>query len=308
MTDSDEATGASGELRLPDRDRQAFYFEGVENPTGTIFPDVLIDHVMAHLTGAEFKVLTYIVRRTFGFKKDADNISLDQIGNGITRRDGSVLDQGTGLSRKTAIAALKGLEAKGVIAVRKRRSKEKGNLPTSYGLRFKGQASSTALVKKGNPGGGEAAPPPVEPSRQPGATTAPAPARLRDQQLTEQQPTVRQQTEEQGYQLSTWPSGDGGAWSVTGQAAPEDEQIWALVLQEVRQQIARANYDTLLRDSRVLGREGGALIIGVPNAFTRDWLNTRFVSLLRKTVSAIAGRRLDVRCVVNDEWRVTSDE
>jgi len=71
---------------------EAFFFEGVESPNGTIFPDVLIDRVMPHLSGAEFKVLAYVVRRTFGFKKESDSISLDQICNGITRRDGSVLD------------------------------------------------------------------------------------------------------------------------------------------------------------------------------------------------------------------------
>jgi hypothetical protein len=121
-----------------------FVFEGIDSPNGTIFPDILLDRVMAHLSGAEFKVLAYIVRRTFGFKKDADTISLDQICHGIARRDGSVLDEGTGLTRKTAIVALKGLEDKGVITVHRRCSPTRGSLPSSFALRFRATAPAAA--------------------------------------------------------------------------------------------------------------------------------------------------------------------
>lgn len=114
-----------------------FHFEGLSNLDGTIFPDALLDRVMANLTGAEFKVLAYIVRRTFGFKKESDTISLDQICNGVRRRDGCALDEGTGLSKKTAIVALKGLEDKGVIVAQRRMSRDKGNLPTAFAVRLK---------------------------------------------------------------------------------------------------------------------------------------------------------------------------
>ncbi len=112
-----------------------YRFAGLQSLDGTVFPDDLLDRVMANLTGAEFKVLAYIVRRTFGFKKVSDTISLEQICSGIRRSDGSPLDEGTGLSKKTAITALKGLEEKGVIVARRRMSREKGNLPTAFAVR-----------------------------------------------------------------------------------------------------------------------------------------------------------------------------
>jgi hypothetical protein len=121
----------------PDDCRAGEYrFDGLETLDGTMFPDALLDHVMAHLTGAEFKVLAYIVRRTLGFNKQADTISLDQICKGVKRVDGGLLDAGTGLSKKTAIAALKGLEDKGVI-VADRRSTAKGSLPAAFSIRLK---------------------------------------------------------------------------------------------------------------------------------------------------------------------------
>ena len=112
-----------------------YWFEGLEDLSGVVFPDVLLDRVMAHLTGAEFKVLAYIVRRTIPFKHGSDTISLEQICGGVKDREGAVIDAGTGLSKKTAIAALKGLQDKGVIIARKRGGKD--NLPTALSLRFK---------------------------------------------------------------------------------------------------------------------------------------------------------------------------
>ena len=58
---------------------------------------------MAFLSGAEVKVMLYIFRRTLGFKRYADNISLNQLLNGIVRRDGTRLDHGTGLSKSTLL-------------------------------------------------------------------------------------------------------------------------------------------------------------------------------------------------------------
>ena len=89
-------------------------FEGFISPRYTQVPDEMFDELMAHLSGAELKVLLYIIRRTFGFKKDSDNISLKQICHGIITRDGEVLDHGTGLSLSTVQIALKGLIEKTV--------------------------------------------------------------------------------------------------------------------------------------------------------------------------------------------------
>jgi len=125
-------------VREDDTTEAGYYFEGLDGTGGTVFPDALLDQVMAHLTGAEFKVLAYIVRRTLGFKRDSDTISLEQICGGVTRHDAAPIDAGTGLSKKTAIAALKGLEDKGVIIARK--STGRDSLPTVLSLRHKGDA------------------------------------------------------------------------------------------------------------------------------------------------------------------------
>ena len=113
-----------------------YRFRGFRAPNFTPVPDELFDEIAPKLTEAELRVLLYIIRRTFGFKKDTDDISLSQLVEGITAKDGRVLDAGTGVSRSTAVRAVKGLIIKQIITATRRSSPEKGNEPTTYALRF----------------------------------------------------------------------------------------------------------------------------------------------------------------------------
>src|SRR5579862_1397518 len=92
-----------------------YLFEGFSTNFGTAIPDIAFDEIMPLLSASEWKVLCYIMRRTFGFKKEADSISLSQICSGITKHNGQILDRGTGLSKQTVIASLKVLQEKGIV-------------------------------------------------------------------------------------------------------------------------------------------------------------------------------------------------
>ncbi len=85
---------------------EGWTFGGVDTINGTQIPDAYFDEVMAPLGASAFMVLMYIARRTFGFKRYSDQISLDQICHGIVTRDGRRLDHGTGLAKSTVVLAL----------------------------------------------------------------------------------------------------------------------------------------------------------------------------------------------------------
>ncbi len=87
---------------------------------------------------AELRVLLYIFRRTFGFKKRFDSISLSQMEKGITKKNGARLDYGTGMSRKGVMKGCVGLLEKGIITVEKKLSRDGDNETNIYKLRFKG--------------------------------------------------------------------------------------------------------------------------------------------------------------------------
>jgi phage replication O-like protein O len=107
-------------------------FRGFRRPTTTPIPDEVFDDLLADLTGSELKVLLYICRRTFGFKKDSDSFSLSQMINGIVAKDGKVLDRGTGLSRDSVARGVKSLVAKNIILRIRGRSIRRADEPTTY--------------------------------------------------------------------------------------------------------------------------------------------------------------------------------
>src|SRR4051794_29911618 len=112
-------------------------FEGFESPRGTNTPDIVFDVLAPNLKEAELRVLLYIIRRTYGFKKDSDNISISQMVNGITKSDGEVLDYGTGMGKAAVVRGASGLVEKGVVVAQRNQSSERGYEATTYTLRFK---------------------------------------------------------------------------------------------------------------------------------------------------------------------------
>jgi len=137
-------------------DDREFFYEGFTTPNGTFVPDDVFDVLAPRLSEAELRVLLYIVRRTFGFGKHADAISLKQLTEGITARDGRVLDHGTGMSRKGVIGGIKGLLGKGIINVNRRLDERGENQVNVYTLRFR-----EGVVSGGNYGRYPTTPPPV---------------------------------------------------------------------------------------------------------------------------------------------------
>jgi replication protein O len=138
-----------------------FHFAGFATPVYTQVPDAVFDELLPVLSGAELKVLLYVIRRTFGFKKASDDISISQIMHGITTREGEVLDRGTGLSKDAVTRATKRLVEMGVLVARRNRSRERGNEPTTYALHIRdgvsdprtppGPKIGQGLVRKSDP-------------------------------------------------------------------------------------------------------------------------------------------------------------
>ena len=119
---------------MPADTKSSLNFSGYFAPNYTPVPDQLFDEHLHLLSGAELKVLLYICRRTFGFKRGSDNISLNQMLSGIVKKDGTRLDNGTGLSKSTLLKAIKSLVDMNLIVSEQRSSESNGNEPTNYRL------------------------------------------------------------------------------------------------------------------------------------------------------------------------------
>jgi hypothetical protein len=145
--------------RVMDTRDESFYYEGFIKDIGTVVPDDVFDVLAPRLKESELRVLLYIVRHTFGWRKYSDAISLSQLTNGIRKRDGRIRDLGTGMSRKAVIAGVKGLVEKGIITVRKGRNERGDRMVNVYDIRFR-QGADTQ-VTEGNHRSDRTTPPPV---------------------------------------------------------------------------------------------------------------------------------------------------
>ncbi len=86
-----------------------------DDHTGVVMPTAILCNLDL-LSAQAYRLFSYILQRTWGFRKRSDEISYPQLMRGIQRRDGSRLDGGAGIgSRGTVAAALKELEAHGLI-------------------------------------------------------------------------------------------------------------------------------------------------------------------------------------------------
>jgi len=109
------------------------------------FPTIVNGYVHI-LNGAEFKILFYILRHTYGFQKTEDAISYKQFKEGIQKKDDTWLDRGTGLSTQAIKQAISGLLNKGFIEAEKRRYKGRQGI-TVYRPRFQKVESDENPIK-----------------------------------------------------------------------------------------------------------------------------------------------------------------
>jgi chromosomal replication initiator protein len=82
------------------------------------------------------------------------------------------------------------------------------------------------------------------------------------------------------------------------------EQAWQAALGQLQMEMPKASYDTWVRDSELIAYEDGQFVIGVSNAYARDWLDGRLSSTVTRLLTGIMNRTVNVRFIV---WQGESD-
>ncbi|MCX7683406.1 MAG: chromosomal replication initiator protein DnaA [Anaerolineae bacterium] len=76
------------------------------------------------------------------------------------------------------------------------------------------------------------------------------------------------------------------------------EQIWPAVLGELQLQMTQGTFDTWLRDTRLLKCEDDTYVIGVRNGYAKDWLESKLLGVIKRTLVRMVGRTVEVKFVV----------
>jgi hypothetical protein len=265
-------------------------FPGLYPPLYTQTPDVFFDWVAPFLPEIELRVLLYLIRRTLGFKKQGDQITIEQIAGGIITREGVRLDWGAQLGERSVQRALAGLEAKSLIERHKQLDPERGWRPSYIRLRLCDQSGHDWQIR-----GRQAAQPPVgtdtrevsvqSPATRPARHQGGVPART----SLPQEPPVRPDT----YNRQSFQSTDQQETvpppphQETGhEAGIERPPLWDAIKQELATILAPAVYKSRVAGTFQLPAGGPAIVVRCPDGATSRWLERQ----LGRSIADIAAR------------------
>ena len=77
------------------------------------------------------------------------------------------------------------------------------------------------------------------------------------------------------------------------------KQVWRAALGELQISLSPANFETWLRDTSLVDVEDHLFRIAVPNGFAKDWLETRYRSLISQTLARIVGYSVQVEFFIS---------
>jgi chromosomal replication initiator protein len=75
-----------------------------------------------------------------------------------------------------------------------------------------------------------------------------------------------------------------------GSETMQTDQIWQAVLGQLQMEMGKPTFDTWISQSRLLAHEDGEYMIGVPNAYIKDWLDNRLKGTVKRVLSSVVGR------------------
>lgn len=78
-------------------------------------------------------------------------------------------------------------------------------------------------------------------------------------------------------------------------------EAWQAALGELELQLAKSTFDAWLKGTTVIAYEDGVFTIGARTPYSRDWLENRLKGPIKRTLTRIAGRQVDVHFVVDSK-------
>lgn len=74
-----------------------------------------------------------------------------------------------------------------------------------------------------------------------------------------------------------------------------NEQLWHAALGELELIISKPNFTTWFKHTHVVSADDGRVVIGVPNAFTQSWLQTKYNDFIVRALEAALQKKPDVQ-------------
>src|SRR4030043_2210975 len=83
------------------------------------------------------------------------------------------------------------------------------------------------------------------------------------------------------------------------------EQAWQAALGQLQMDMPKASFDTWVKNAEIVSYEDNVFIIGVPNTYARDWLESRLTSKIKRLLCGIMNRTVSLRFIV---WQAGAEQ
>jgi chromosomal replication initiator protein len=82
--------------------------------------------------------------------------------------------------------------------------------------------------------------------------------------------------------------------------------LWQRAADRIRVELGQVGYETWIGPLNFVAHQGSTVTIEAPNRFFRDWVNERYLSLMRAALSAEAGEEMEVRLTLGENTAVAT--
>jgi chromosomal replication initiator protein len=86
------------------------------------------------------------------------------------------------------------------------------------------------------------------------------------------------------------------------------KQVWRAALGELQVSLSPANFETWLKDTALVSVDDSRFRVAVPNGFAKDWLETRYRSLICQTLARVVGYSVNVDFEVREGLVAATEE
>ncbi|MGN8647659.1 chromosomal replication initiator protein DnaA [Gracilibacillus sp. HCP3S3_G5_1] len=86
------------------------------------------------------------------------------------------------------------------------------------------------------------------------------------------------------------------------------EDLWRNTLELIKDKVSKPSYDTWLKNTSVDQLKEDTVIISAPNEFTRDWLESRYTTIIADALYELTGAKLAVKFVIPESSSDTAEE
>ncbi len=78
-----------------------------------------------------------------------------------------------------------------------------------------------------------------------------------------------------------------------------NEDLWQVALGDIELSLSKANYITWFKNTNILSKKDGQVVISVPNVFTKEWLENKYNKFILKALRSVAKDVKEIAYVIN---------